>query len=101
MFCRCVCQILDGLSSGIYAVLCVLVTEDLTRGSGRFNFVFGLVGSLCHSAALPSCHLTDYLFVYLRRLFVSLVLCVYIFMCKYIYVYMYVCIYLYKCFWGR
>lgn len=39
-------QILDGLASGIYAVLCVLVTEDLTRGSGRFNFVFGLVNTV-------------------------------------------------------
>lgn len=39
-------QVLDGLSSGIYAVLCVLVTEDLTRGSGRFNFVFGLVNTV-------------------------------------------------------
>ena len=38
-------QILDGLSSGVYAVLCVLVTEELTRGSGRFNFVFGMVNT--------------------------------------------------------
>ena len=38
-------QLLDGLASGVYAVLCVLVTEELTRGSGRFNFVFGLVNT--------------------------------------------------------
>mmetsp|Transcript_39987 Transcript_39987/g.40791 ORF Transcript_39987/g.40791 Transcript_39987/m.40791 type:complete len:518 (-) Transcript_39987:267-1820(-) len=39
-------QILDGLASGCYAVMCVLITEDLTRGTGRFNFVFGLVNTM-------------------------------------------------------
>eukprot|EP01041_Mallomonas_annulata_P010317 gene10317-21534_t len=38
-------QIFDGLATGIYTVLSVLLTERLTRGSGRFNFLFGLVNS--------------------------------------------------------
>jgi MFS family permease len=38
-------QVLDGLSAGLYGVVCVLITEQLTRGSGRFNFVFGIVNT--------------------------------------------------------
>ena len=34
-------QILDGMASGIFGVVSVLVIADLTEGSGRFNLVLG------------------------------------------------------------
>ncbi len=36
-------EILDGLSGGIFGVTWVLVTADLTRGTGRFNLTQGLI----------------------------------------------------------
>ncbi|MCA8832472.1 MFS transporter [Hymenobacter pini] len=36
-------QILDGLAGGIFGVISVIMIADLTRGSGRFNFVQGAV----------------------------------------------------------
>lgn len=38
-------QLLDGIAAGFFTVVVVLITEQLTRGSGRFNFVFGLVNT--------------------------------------------------------
>jgi MFS family permease len=38
-------QALDGLAMGIYGVLLTLVTADLAKGSGRFNFLQGAVQS--------------------------------------------------------
>lgn len=38
-------QLLDGVSAGFFSVVIVLITEQLTRGSGRFNFVFGMVNT--------------------------------------------------------
>jgi MFS family permease len=38
-------QALDGVAMGIYGVLLTLVTADLARGSGRFNFLQGAVQS--------------------------------------------------------
>ncbi|HEX4230665.1 MAG TPA: MFS transporter [Bryobacteraceae bacterium] len=38
-------QAIDGVAMGIYGVLLTLVTADLSRGSGRFNFVQGAVQS--------------------------------------------------------
>lgn len=40
-------QILDGISHGVYSVLCVLVTEHIMHGTGRFSFMLG-VGQTCH-----------------------------------------------------
>lgn len=38
-------QTLDGVAMGIYGVLLTLITADLARGSGRFNFLQGAVQS--------------------------------------------------------
>jgi MFS family permease len=38
-------QILDGVAAGIFGVVSVLVIADLTRGSGRFNFTLGAIGT--------------------------------------------------------
>jgi MFS family permease len=38
-------QLLDGIGAGIFGVLSVLVVADLTRGTGRFNFVQGAIAT--------------------------------------------------------
>ena len=38
-------QTLDGVAMGIYGVLLTLITADLARGTGRFNFLQGSVQS--------------------------------------------------------
>ena len=38
-------QTLDGIAMGIYGVLLTLITADLAKGSGRFNFLQGAVQS--------------------------------------------------------
>jgi MFS family permease len=38
-------QLLDGISAAIVGVLTVLVTADLTHGTGRFNLAQGIVGT--------------------------------------------------------
>jgi MFS family permease len=38
-------QVLDGVAMGIYGVLLTLVTADLAKGTGRFNFLQGAVQS--------------------------------------------------------
>jgi MFS family permease len=38
-------QALDGVAAGIYGVLLTLVTADLARGTGRFNFLQGTLQS--------------------------------------------------------
>jgi predicted MFS family arabinose efflux permease len=38
-------QILDGVGAGIFGVVSVLVIADLTRGTGRFNFTLGAIGT--------------------------------------------------------
>jgi MFS family permease len=38
-------QALDGVAMGIYGVLLTVVTADLAKGSGRFNFLQGVVQS--------------------------------------------------------
>jgi MFS family permease len=37
-------QVLDGISGAVLGVLQALIIADLTIGTGRFNFVQGLVG---------------------------------------------------------
>lgn len=36
-------QVLDGISAGIFGVVAILIIADLTKGSGHFNFVNGVV----------------------------------------------------------
>ena len=38
-------QVLDGVAMGLYGVLLTLVTADLAKGTGRFNFLQGAVQS--------------------------------------------------------
>ncbi len=38
-------QALDGIAMGLYGVLLTLVTADLAKGTGRFNFLQGAVQS--------------------------------------------------------
>ena len=38
-------QILDGIAAGIFGVVSVLVVADLTKGTGRFNFVQGAIAT--------------------------------------------------------
>jgi MFS family permease len=43
-------QLLDGISAAIVGVLTVLVTADLTHGTGRFNLAQGIVGTASGAA---------------------------------------------------
>lgn len=36
-------QLLDGLASGIFGVLAIVIAAELTRGTGRFNPMQGIV----------------------------------------------------------
>ncbi|HEY1066317.1 MAG TPA: MFS transporter, partial [Pirellulales bacterium] len=38
-------QTLDGIAAGIYGVVALLMTADLTRGTGRFNLVQGMAAT--------------------------------------------------------
>jgi MFS family permease len=38
-------QLLDGISAAIIGVLTILVTADITHGSGRFNLAQGIIGT--------------------------------------------------------
>ena len=38
-------EILDGITSSIFAVVSVLVISDLTRGTGRFNLILGIMAT--------------------------------------------------------
>jgi predicted MFS family arabinose efflux permease len=38
-------EILDGVAACIFGIVSVLVIADLTRGSGRFNFTLGIIGT--------------------------------------------------------
>src|ERR1039458_5329974 len=38
-------EILDDVSGCIFGIVSVLVIADLTRGSGRFNFTLGVIGT--------------------------------------------------------
>lgn len=55
-------QVFDGVSAAVLAVMVPLVVADLTRGSGRFNFAFGIVGSAVGIGAALSTTLGGYLF---------------------------------------
>lgn len=36
-------QILDGIAAGIFGVIAIIIASDLTEGTGRFNFLQGMV----------------------------------------------------------
>lgn len=38
-------QILDGVAAGIFGVIWVIIVADLTKGTGRFNFVQGAIST--------------------------------------------------------
>ncbi|ADG96586.1 major facilitator superfamily MFS_1 [Segniliparus rotundus DSM 44985] len=38
-------QVLDGIGAGVFGVVSVLVIADLTKGTGRFNLVLGLMST--------------------------------------------------------
>jgi MFS family permease len=38
-------QVLDGVAAAIFGVVSVLVIADLTKGTGRFNFTLGAIGT--------------------------------------------------------
>jgi MFS family permease len=54
-------QVLDGISGGIFAVLAVLIVTGLTTGTGRFNFVQGVIGMLTGLAAAFSTTATGFI----------------------------------------
>jgi MFS family permease len=47
-------QALDGIAAGIYGVLLTLITADLARGTGRFNFLQGTLQSAMGMGAFMS-----------------------------------------------
>ena len=55
-------QVLDGVSAPCLALMFPLVVADLTRGTGRFNFAFGIVGSAIGIGAALSTTLAGYMF---------------------------------------
>ena len=55
-------QLLDGISGAIISVLTVLVITDLTAGTGRFNLVQGVAGSLMGIAASLSTSINGFIF---------------------------------------
>jgi predicted MFS family arabinose efflux permease len=54
-------QILDGITASVFAVMVPLVVADLTRGTGRFNFGQGILGTATGIGASLSATLAGYL----------------------------------------
>ncbi len=54
-------QILDGITSAVFAVMVPLVVADLTRGTGRFNLGQGILGTATGIGASLSATLAGYL----------------------------------------
>jgi MFS family permease len=56
-------QMLDGISASVLGILVALTIADVTRGTGRFNLVQGIVGSAAGIGAAASTiaagHLAD------------------------------------------
>lgn len=44
-------QLLDGVASGIFGVISIIIVSDLAAGTGRFNFLVGLLG-VCNCLGL-------------------------------------------------
>jgi len=56
-----VVQLLDGISAAVLGVMLPLVVADITRGSGRFNFALGVVGSTAAVGAAISTTFAGYM----------------------------------------
>ncbi|MFZ5782331.1 MAG: MFS transporter [Pseudomonadota bacterium] len=56
-----VVQLLDGLTASVLGVLVPLTVTDLTRGTGRFNFTLGLMGTMMGIGAALSPTFAGYL----------------------------------------
>ena len=56
-----VVQLLDGLTAAVLSVMVPLTVADLTRGTGRFNLVQGVVGTMMGMGAALSPTLAGYL----------------------------------------
>ena len=71
-----VVQLLDGVSAAVIGVMLPLVVADTTRGSGRFNFALGVVGSTAGIGAAISTTFAGYISDHLgsRTAFLSLAL---------------------------
>jgi predicted MFS family arabinose efflux permease len=54
-------QLLDGISAAVLGVMGPLVVADLTRGTGRFNFAQGVIGTAIGIGASMSTTLAGYL----------------------------------------
>ena len=54
-------QILDGITASVFAVMGPLVVADVSRGTGRFNLSFGLVGMAMGIGASLSTTLAGYI----------------------------------------
>jgi MFS family permease len=67
-------QVLDGISAAMLGVLFPLVTADAVRGTGRFNFAQGVLGSALGIGASLSTTLGGYLIDHLGKGFAFLVL---------------------------
>jgi MFS family permease len=55
-----VVQVLDGVSAAVLGVLVPLITADVTRGTGRFNFAQGMIGTAVGIGASVSGVVTGY-----------------------------------------
>lgn len=55
-----VVQLLDGISAAVLGVMLPLVVADVTRGTGRFNFALGVVGSTAGVGAAVSTTFAGY-----------------------------------------
>jgi MFS family permease len=54
-------QVLDGVAAGIFGVISVIMIADLTKGTGRFNFVQGAVATALGIGTSLSTVLSGYL----------------------------------------
>jgi MFS family permease len=57
-----IAQVLGGLSAAAVTVLTILVITDLTTGTGRFNFVQGLIGTIIAIGASMSMAVSGFIF---------------------------------------
>ena len=57
-----IAQLLGGMSAAAVNVLTILIITDLTTGTGRFNLVYGFVGTVITIAASASMAATGFIF---------------------------------------
>ena len=54
-------QVLDGISGGIFGVLTIIMIADLTEGTGRFNFIQGMMTAIIGIGASLSSYVTGFI----------------------------------------